>query len=92
MKHIKKFIEQHNAIVSSFRVTNMKKYDVKTLTQDDVNELVCEIDGRLSPENLHCDGEISFSQAMKKKERLVGALHDLQAMGFVVDSWELEFA
>lgn len=36
------------------------------------------IEGQLSPENLHCDGEISHSQAMKKKAGLIKAWRELE--------------
>ena len=36
------------------------------LTQQDVEDLSNKLGGELSPENLHCDGEISPAQARKK--------------------------
>ena len=36
------------------------------LTQTDCNELARRLDCDLSPENLHCDGEISPAEARKK--------------------------
>lgn len=36
-----------------------------------------KIDGELSPENLHCDGEISASQAMQKYNFLTSVLDEL---------------
>lgn len=36
------------------------------LSQADVNKIVDRLNGDLSPENLHCDGEISAAQAQKK--------------------------
>ena len=36
-----------------------------------------KLDGELSPENLHCDGEISHAQAMKKYNFLTGVLDEL---------------
>ena len=36
------------------------------LSQTDANNLMNKIAGELSPENLHCDGEISPQQARQK--------------------------
>jgi hypothetical protein len=36
-----------------------------------------KIDGELSPENLHCDGEISNAEAMRKYNFLTGVLDEL---------------
>jgi hypothetical protein len=36
-----------------------------------------KLDGELSPENLHCDGEISHAQAMKKYNFLTSVLDEL---------------
>ena len=33
---------------------------------------------RLSPENLHCDGEISHSQAMQRKKKIMAEWSDLE--------------
>lgn len=60
------------------------------LIQSEVDELVRSIDGSLSPENLHCDGEISRTQAMAKYRKLTGALKELSKMGFQVNSYEYQ--
>jgi len=36
-----------------------------------------KIDGELSPENLHCDGEISHAEAMRKYNFLTSVLDEL---------------
>jgi hypothetical protein len=41
------------------------------LTQQDVEDLSNKLGGELSPENLHCDGEISPAQARKKYNYLM---------------------
>lgn len=63
-------------------------YEIHTLTQSQVDKIVESIDCSLSPENLHCDGEISHSQAQAKYRKLTGALHELKRMGFDVNSDE----
>ena len=47
------------------------------------------IDSRLSPENLHCDGEISASEARRKYQFLAQAARQLQAIDPSVKIYEL---
>jgi hypothetical protein len=56
------------------------------------NSLFESIDCGLSPENLHCDGEISRSAAQAKFNRYMGAVHQLEIMGYTVPDtcWEIE--
>ena len=49
------------------------------LDQEDVNYLGNMLSGELSPENLHCDGEISRSQAQAKYRKLMNVVKDLKA-------------
>jgi len=37
-----------------------------------------DLAGHLSPEDLHCDGEISHAQAMAKEKKLLKTWHDLE--------------
>ncbi len=41
------------------------------MTEQEILNQIDRIDCQLSPENLHCDGEISRSQAMAKQRRLL---------------------
>lgn len=47
------------------------------LSQSNANDLMNKIAGELSPENLHCDGEISHAQAMRKYNFLTSVLDEL---------------
>lgn len=47
------------------------------LTSDDVEDVVRKLEGELSPENLHCDGEISPAQAQKKYNHFMAAYNEL---------------
>ena len=47
------------------------------------------IDSRLSPENLHCDGEISAAEARRKYEFLAQAARQLMAVDPTVRIYEL---
>ena len=43
-------------------------------TKANAETWIATIEGELSPENLHCDGEISHAAAMKKQRELLAAL------------------
>lgn len=66
--------------------------NIDTLTKEQADGLYESIDCGLSPENLHCDGEISRSQAMAKYRNYMGAVKELKKRGFPVpkDCWEIE--
>ena len=62
MKALKEYIDrrnQWNAIFGSAPTTF-------PLSQKAVDEIARQLDGDLSPENLHCDGEISVAEANRK--------------------------
>jgi len=52
------------------------------LTQKNVTDLCNKIDGELSPENLHCDGEISVAEANKKYRFLKAVAGELEQYCF----------
>jgi len=68
--------------------------DIRKLTNKQAVSLFHKIDGELSPENLHCDGEISMAQANAKYNLLRGVITELLAAGFTVpsDCWEIDHA
>jgi len=49
------------------------------LTQAQVNDLASTLDSQLSPENLHCDGEISNAEAQRKYRFLATVCKELEA-------------
>jgi hypothetical protein len=55
------------------------------LSQKDINEIASDIDCRLSPENLHCDGEISVSEANRKYQHLTSAFRQLEKYAESID-------
>ena len=61
-RHLVDYIDQRNAWMAIFD----KDEIAFPLTQAGADAIVDRLDGDLSPENLHCDGEISQSQAMAK--------------------------
>ena len=62
MKNLTAYVEQQNGWNAIFGKAPVKM----PLSQAAVTDLAKSIDGALSPENLHCDGEISPAQAQAK--------------------------
>ncbi len=58
--------------------------EMDTLTIVQANALYETIDCGLSPENLHCDGEITRAQAQQKFNQYMQAIKELQKRGFSV--------
>ena len=77
MTQLKTFIDGKN-LWRSFG--DQAPYDINNLSQKDVNELADSLDGEMSPENLHCDGEISAAQARKKAKHFTAAYKELTAL------------
>lgn len=60
------------------------------LDADDADKLYKSLEGWLSPENLHCDGEITRSQAMVKYRKYQKAIKQLEALGFSSEGYYLD--
>ena len=67
LKNMKTFVEYLNNWFSMYD-KKLIQYPVKTVR--DAHEIFLELDHELSPENLHCDGEISLVEANKKYWKL----------------------
>ena len=63
MKNLQHYIDNRNQWNSFFPGNKTIKFP---LDQKTVDDLARSLDGDLSPENLHCDGEISVAQANRK--------------------------
>lgn len=74
MKALTEFIEEQNRWTSLFNTAPIQF----PLSQTQINDLASSIDCKLSPENLHCDGEISLQQAQRKGEYLHRVLNQLE--------------
>ena len=62
--------------------------DVDNMTDENAQTIFNKLECDLSPENLHCDGEISRTQARAKERKLMAAGKLLLKMGFVpADKW-----
>ena len=76
MQNLNAFIEQQNRWNAIFGKPAM---NFNSLTQNEIQELARDIDAQLSPENLHCDGEISVAEAGRKYRNLMAVVKDLEA-------------
>ena len=73
MQTLKQFIQDNNRWIALFNKQGM----TFPLTQQDVDDLARTLDGKLSPENLHCDGEISAAEANRKYNKLARVYREL---------------
>lgn len=64
------------------------KEPLSLLKKADRQEIADYIDSELSPENLHCDGEISHAQAMKKYKYLTRCAQELLSIDPEVKFYE----
>jgi len=62
MKNLQAYIDQKNTWNTIFGQAPM----TFPLSQTDADKIASTLDSDLSPENLHCDGEISQTQAQNK--------------------------
>ena len=84
MQALNEYVAQKNAwgkIFGSKPLSLTNAQDRKRIAQ--------HIDSELSPENLHCDGEISHSQAMAKYRKLARVAQQLQKLDPSVQIYEL---
>jgi len=66
--------------------------DVKNLNEADAQRIFDSLDGNISPENSHCDGEISLAQARKKAILFYAAGNELVSLGYAPKNTWSEFA
>jgi len=75
MRTLQKFIDDNNRWIAIFNKQGM----TFPLTQQDVDDLARTLDSQLSPECLHCDGEISVAEANRKYRFLATVARELEA-------------
>lgn len=74
-KSLEDFVEEHNRWLSCFGKEPEYSFP---LSQDSINKIGNELDCQMSPENLHCDGEISAHQAEKRGVAVMKTVKDLR--------------
>jgi hypothetical protein len=82
MKNLQDYIDRRNQWNSFF--PNSKTITFP-LDQNTVNDLARSLDGDLSPENLHCDGEISQAEAQRKYNYYGRVIRDLE--NYCLNNW-----
>jgi hypothetical protein len=75
MKNLQAYIDQKNTWRGFFNTAPINF----PLTQAEVNDLTNSLDSDLSPENLHCDGEITARQAQAKYKMYSRVVAELEA-------------
>ena len=84
MRRLMDFVEAHNEYYGIFNgMLNLNN-------AKDRQEIADLIDCALSPENLHCDGEISHREAMQKLRRLNMCAKELLELDPNVTFYEYE--
>ena len=82
MKNLQHYINNRNQQNSFF--PNSKQI-VFPLDQKTVDDLARSLDGDLSPENLHCDGEISRTEAQRKYNYYGRVIKELE--NYCLNNW-----
>ena len=75
MRTLKQFIDNNNRWIALFNKAGI----TVPLTQSNVDDLARTLDSALSPENLHCDGEISVAEARRKYDFYAQVASELEA-------------
>lgn len=82
MKNLQHYIDNRNTWNSFF--PNSKQITFP-LDQKTVNDLARSLDSDLSPENLHCDGEISRTEAQRKYDYYGRVIKELE--NYCLNNW-----
>jgi hypothetical protein len=77
------FVERENKWSAIFGAKPLSLLNAK-----DRQTIADKIDSQLSPENLHCDGEISAAQAREKYRFLSRCAEELLSIDPTVKMWE----
>jgi ATP-dependent protease HslVU (ClpYQ) peptidase subunit len=75
MRYTTKLVEDVNRVRRLFNETLL---DAGNLSRGDVATLLDQIETRLSPENLTCDGELSRAKVAQRRKMLEGARSELE--------------
>jgi len=75
MRYTKKLVDEVNPIR---RLFGKPELDAGNLTKDGVSYLLDQIEGKLSPENLTMDGELSRGKVAQRRKMLEGARGELE--------------
>ncbi len=79
MKHLTKFVDDKNSWNAIFGEAAM---DLSKLDDTLAQKLFASLESELSPENLCCDGELSYKQVKVRATLFNGAVKDLEKLGY----------
>ena len=82
MKNLQDYIDNRNSWNSFFPGNKTITFP---LSQKTVDDLARSLDGDLSPENLHCDGEISNAEAQRKYNYYGRVIKELEK--YCLNNW-----
>lgn len=82
-------LEQYVAQKNQWRAIFGNTKPLSLLNARDRQRIAEDLDSELSPENLHCDGEISAAQARKKYQYLMRCVQELQSIDPRVKFYEV---
>ena len=81
MRNLQAFIDQQNMWGLFFNTPQI----TFPLSQTQANDLARSLDAKLSPENLHCDGEISPAEADRKYRFYAKVYRELEQ--YCLNNW-----
>ena len=64
---LRNYLDTYNAWEKIFN-PNHSTINLGNITQQGVDRIASDLDSKMSPENLHCDGEITHAQAQAKAD------------------------
>jgi hypothetical protein len=84
---LEQYVAQYNSWNKIFDKSHVD-ININNITKDQAHSLVMRLDSEMSPENLHCDGELSHSQVQTKYDHLMGVWQDLRHL-YYKKGWTL---
>lgn len=84
---LEQYVAQYNSWNKIFDKSHVD-ININNITQDQAHSLIMKLDSEMSPENLHCDGEITHAQAQDKYDHLMGVWQDLRHL-YYKKGWTL---
>ena len=76
---LRNYLDTYNGWQKIFN-PNHRTINLGNMTQKDVELIASDLDSKMSPENLHCDGEITVSQARAKADYYNAVWAELKAV------------
>ena len=74
---LRNYLDTYNSWEKIFNKDH-RTINIGNMTQKDVDTIAAQLDSNMSPENLHCDGEISYAAARAKADYYKDVWAELQ--------------